>query len=94
MTRALVWFCCAWAVVAQPFDMVLLNGRIIDGTGQPARPGSVAIRDGRVVAPGEYGCPELVDGRLGHVAAPQRSVGLVPNQLLQTLVRSATPVAG
>src|SRR6187397_3117786 len=33
----------------QPFDLVIANARIIDGTGAPARMGDVGIRDGRIV---------------------------------------------
>ena len=32
-----------------PFDLVITNARIIDGTGAPARTGDVGIRDGRIV---------------------------------------------
>ena len=43
---------------AQPFDLVITNARIVDGTGAPARAGDVGIRDGRIarigrIAPGE-----------------------------------------
>ncbi len=36
-----------------PFDIVIENGRIIDGTGSPWYQGDVGIRDGRIVAVGE-----------------------------------------
>jgi N-acyl-D-amino-acid deacylase len=35
------------------FDLVIRGGNIIDGSGDPARVGDVAIRDGRIVAVGE-----------------------------------------
>ncbi|HEX5708927.1 MAG TPA: amidohydrolase family protein, partial [Pyrinomonadaceae bacterium] len=35
--------------LAAHYDTLILNGRIIDGTGQPARAGAVGIREGRVV---------------------------------------------
>ncbi len=35
------------------FDAVITNGRVVDGTGGPARPGSLGIRDGRIEAIGD-----------------------------------------
>ena len=37
-------------VLAQPekFDLVIINGRVIDGTGAPARMASIGIRDGKI----------------------------------------------
>lgn len=35
------------------FDLVIRNGTVIDGTGQPARHADVGIREGRIVATGE-----------------------------------------
>jgi N-acyl-D-amino-acid deacylase len=37
---------------ARPFDLVILNGHIIDGTGSPWYAGDVGIRDGRIAAIG------------------------------------------
>lgn len=37
---------------AAPFDLVIVNGRIADGSGAPLRPASLAVRDGRIVAVG------------------------------------------
>ena len=31
-------------------DLVIDNARIVDGTGAPSRHGSVAVKDGRIVA--------------------------------------------
>src|SRR5262245_43368232 len=42
---------CASAAEA-PFDIVIRNGRIIDGTGNPWAQGDVAIRDARIVRVG------------------------------------------
>ncbi len=43
-----------WSVVAQQpdFDMLIRNGRIVDGTGNPSFIGDVGIRDGRIAAIG------------------------------------------
>src|SRR5437660_576541 len=43
---------CA-AVRAQPFDVILRNGRVIDGTGNPAFFADVAVKDGRIAAVGK-----------------------------------------
>ena len=54
---ALVIFCAALSsgLPAQSFDLVIRNGRIIDGTGSPWYSGDVGIRDGRVAAIGRLG---------------------------------------
>lgn len=43
-----------WSVIAQQpdFDMLIRNGRIVDGTGNPSFIGDVGIRDGRIAAIG------------------------------------------
>jgi N-acyl-D-aspartate/D-glutamate deacylase len=45
-------------------DLVLRGGKVVDGTGAPARAADVGVRDGRIVAVGEVGDPagaEVVD---------------------------------
>ena len=37
---------------AKPYDIVIINGHIIDGTGSPWYSGDVGIRDGRIAAIG------------------------------------------
>ncbi len=39
------------------YDLLVRNGRLIDGTGGPAREGDVAIQDGRIVAVGRVDGP-------------------------------------
>ena len=34
------------------YDLLIENARIVDGTGAPAYPGSLAVKDGRIVALG------------------------------------------
>ena len=41
---------CTWA---QPFDLVILGGRIVDGTGNPSFLGDIAMRAGKIVAVGK-----------------------------------------
>lgn len=36
------------------FDLVIRHGSIVDGTGAPARSGDVAVRDGQIVAIGQF----------------------------------------
>ena len=50
----LVAISCAatFAMFADDYDLVLRNGRVIDGTGNPARFADVAVKDGRIAAVG------------------------------------------
>jgi dihydroorotase/N-acyl-D-amino-acid deacylase len=55
-----------------PFDLVIRNGRIVDGTGSPWYSGDVGIRDGRIAAIGRLdgaGATRTVDAG-GKVVAP------------------------
>src|SRR5215211_7953428 len=49
-----LWICVAGcrAAAAQPYDIVIRNGRIIDGTGSPWYAADLAIRGGRIAAIG------------------------------------------
>src|SRR5580765_6721511 len=42
----------AGAAAPKPFDLVITNGHIIDGTGSPWYSGDVGVRDGKVAAIG------------------------------------------
>jgi N-acyl-D-aspartate/D-glutamate deacylase len=55
----------------QPFDILITNARIVDGTGAPATTGSVGVRGGRIVAVGAVSGPatRTVDAH-GLVLAP------------------------
>ncbi|HEX8772475.1 MAG TPA: D-aminoacylase [Pyrinomonadaceae bacterium] len=62
----------AAGVTDGPFDIVIRNGRIIDGTGSPWYSGDVGIRGGRIAAIGNLANAEsrrLLDAR-GMVVAP------------------------
>lgn len=56
----------------QPFDLVIVHGHIVDGTGSPWYSGDVGIRDGKIAAIGNLsGAPakQTIDAR-GQVVAP------------------------
>jgi N-acyl-D-amino-acid deacylase len=63
----------AFAAPEAPYDLVIRNGRIIDGTGSPWYAGDVAIRDGRIVAigavPADAAAKRTIDAG-GKVVAP------------------------
>src|SRR5271156_3423153 len=57
---------------AQPYDLVIRNGHIIDGTGSPWYSGDIAIQNGRIVAIGEIaqsGARRTIDAH-GMTVAP------------------------
>ena len=56
----------------QPFDLLITNARIVDGTGAPARQGDVGIRGGRVAAIGRLAARPATDrlDAAGLVVAP------------------------
>jgi N-acyl-D-amino-acid deacylase len=59
-------------VVSKPFDVVIVNGHIIDGTGSPWYSGQVGIRDGRIAAIGNLEAAprkQTIDAQ-GKVVAP------------------------
>ncbi|MDE3200867.1 MAG: D-aminoacylase [Acidobacteriota bacterium] len=56
----------------KPFDVIILNGHVVDGTGSPWYSGDVGIRDGKIAAIGDLkGAPatEKIDAA-GKVVAP------------------------
>ncbi len=64
----------AASAYAQPFDVVIRNGRIIDGTGSPWYSGDIAIQGGRIAAIGQIELTQaktakVIDAR-GMVVAP------------------------
>ena len=72
--------CCAAAALAltfavhaqpRPFDLLIINARIIDGTGGPSVNGAVGVRDGRIAAVGRVSGPaaRTIDAG-GKVLAP------------------------
>src|SRR6266853_2602618 len=73
LTLALLLILSTFALAADPpFDLVITNGHIIDGTGSPWYSGDVGIRDGRIAAIGNLSGAarkRTVDAR-GRVVAP------------------------
>lgn len=53
------------------YDLIIRNAFICDGSGRPGYPGSLAVRDGRIAALGEFdgAAREVIDAR-GQVLAP------------------------
>jgi N-acyl-D-amino-acid deacylase len=61
-----------FAAAANPYDLVIRHGRIVDGTGSPWYAGDVAIRGGKIAAIGNVGdapARRTIDAR-GMVVAP------------------------
>ncbi|MGA8109078.1 MAG: D-aminoacylase [Acidobacteriaceae bacterium] len=59
-------------VAAQPYDIVIVNGHIVDGTGSPWYSGDVGIRNGRIAAIGNLSAAprrRTIDAH-GQVVAP------------------------
>jgi N-acyl-D-amino-acid deacylase len=46
------WLAAAPESARAPYDVVLRNGRVVDGSGAPARAAAVALKDGRIAAIG------------------------------------------
>ena len=79
MKRALFGVCSATILFslvaaqqpARPFDILIINARIVDGTGAPASGGSVGVRDGTIVDAGNVTGPAVktIDAG-GKVLAP------------------------
>src|SRR5882762_3146578 len=73
LISALLLLC---AGLAQPYDLLITGGRVLDGTGNPAVYADVAIQDGKIAAigrlrgsasartidaKGKYVCPGFID---------------------------------
>ncbi len=65
-------FQLSYAQVRADYDLVIVNARIVDGTGNPWFHGSVAIKDGRIARVGRFdgsGAKQTIDAR-GQIVAP------------------------
>src|SRR5712692_8937187 len=71
---AILSFALAPSPIAQnqPYDLVLRNGRVVDGTGSPWYRGDVAVRGDTIarIAPRIEGAAGRVIDAAGHVVAP------------------------
>jgi predicted amidohydrolase YtcJ len=52
LISAVIGLLCGCAARAQPFDLLLTNGKVVDGMGNPWYRASVGIRAGRIAAIG------------------------------------------
>lgn len=59
--------CAPSAPPAEPYDVVVTNARIVDGTGGDARTGTVAVRDGRIAAVVDASLPPLDTSKAARV---------------------------
>ena len=67
-----IFLCGQGASEQKPFDVVILHGHIIDGTGSPWYSGDVGIRDGHIAAIGDLSTAQAkkkIDAQ-GKVVAP------------------------
>ena len=56
------------ATVQAPFDVVIVNGHVVDGTGSPWYAADVGIRDGRIARAIQTCCGALAATRGGATA--------------------------
>lgn len=85
--------CCAWAE-SKPasFDILITNGRIIDGTGSPWYAGELGIRAGRIAAIGHLAdatCERTIDAQ-GKIVAPG-FIDMLGQSELSILVEPCVP---
>ena len=62
----------AFALMPESFDLVIINARIVDGTGNPWFRGSIAIKDGRIARVGRFDTVEskyVIDAK-NQIVAP------------------------
>ena len=65
LIAALAVSCLFTASAAEvPYDIIIRNGHIIDGTGSPWYSGDIGIRDGRIAAIGNLSAGERINGQL------------------------------
>ena len=72
ITLLLSSFAFAQSALDQPYDLVITNARIIDGTGNPWFRGSIAVKDGRIANVGRFehaGAKVVIDAK-NQIVAP------------------------
>jgi N-acyl-D-aspartate/D-glutamate deacylase/Leucine-rich repeat (LRR) protein len=72
MVRLLFGLVVLWSAYAQPLDILIRGGKLVDGSGNPWRMADVGIRAGKIVAVGELGAAaaaKTMDAK-GMVVAP------------------------
>jgi dihydroorotase/N-acyl-D-amino-acid deacylase len=53
LKKLVVFLACCSIVLAQPYDLIISNGHIVDGTGSPWYAGDIAIQQGHIAAIGQ-----------------------------------------
>ena len=53
LKKLVVFLACCSVVLAQPYDLIISNGHIVDGTGSPWYAGDIAIQQGHIAAIGQ-----------------------------------------
>src|SRR5207247_11026769 len=79
-------------VYAQPYDIVIRNGHVIDGTGSPWYSADIAIRDGRIAAIGALtgaAARRTIDAR--HMAVTPGFIDMLGQSELSILVNPHLP---
>ena len=66
---------------AQDFDILIVNGRIVDGTGNPSYQADLGIRAGRIAAIGH------LSGRTAARTIDARGLTIAPNALADAFFR-------
>jgi N-acyl-D-amino-acid deacylase len=67
-----LWFLLALPLVAQPYDIIVRNGLLVDGTGNASYLGDLAIKDGKIAAMGRIAngaATQTIDAK-GKIVAP------------------------
>ncbi len=68
-----------------PYDLVIINARIVDGTGNPWFRGSIAIRDGRIAKVGRF------EATVGSLTVREGSITVAAKQIIDAQNQIVAP---